>query len=128
MIFRLGRLVPGGTRGPGLFFVNPFIDSYRKVDLRVLSFSVPPQEILSKDSVTVAVDVVVYFRISNATISVTNIEDSSQSTKLLAQTTLRTVLGTKTLAEMLSDRELIANQMQSSLDEATNSWGVKVER
>jgi erythrocyte band 7 integral membrane protein len=98
------------------------------VDLRVLSFSVPPQEILSKDSVTVAVDVVVYFRISNATISVTNIEDSSQSTKLLAQTTLRTVLGTKTLAEMLSDRELIANQMQSSLDEATNSWGVKVER
>ena len=80
----------------------------------MLSFDVPPQEILSKDSVTVAVDVVVYFRISNATISVTNVEDSSRSTKLLAQTTLRNILGTKTLAEMLSDREQISLQIQVS--------------
>jgi len=101
---------------------------FRKVDLRVLSFEVPPQEILSKDSVTVAVDAVVYFRISNATISVTNVEDSSRSTKLLAQTTLRNILGTKTLAEMLSDREQISLQMQATLDEATEPWGVKVER
>jgi len=128
VIFRLGRLLPGGARGPGLFFVIPCIDTYRKVDLRVLSFDVPPQEILSKDSVTVAVDVVVYFRISNATISVTNVEDCSRSTKLLAQTTLRNILGTKTLAEMLSDREQISLQMQSTLDEATYPWGVKVER
>ncbi|KAI1730472.1 SPFH domain / band 7 family domain-containing protein [Ditylenchus destructor] len=128
VIFRLGRLLPGGARGPGIFFVIPCIDTYRKVDLRVLSFDVPPQEILSKDSVTVAVDVVVYFRISNATISVTNVEDCSRSTKLLAQTTLRNILGTKTLAEMLSDREQISLQMQSTLDEATYPWGVKVER
>ncbi|CAD5228848.1 unnamed protein product [Bursaphelenchus okinawaensis] len=128
VIFRLGRLLPGGARGPGIFFVCPCIDTYRKVDLRVLSFGVPPQEILSKDSVTVAVDVVVYFRVSDATISVTNIEDSSQSTKLLAQTTLRNVLGTKTLAEMLSDREMISLQMQATLDEATLPWGIKVER
>ncbi|KAH7698479.1 Protein MEC-2 c [Aphelenchoides avenae] len=85
-------------------------------------------KILSKDSVTVAVDVVVYFRIANATISVTNVEDSSRSTKLLAQTTLRNILGTKTLAEMLSDREQIALQIQETLDEATYPWGVKVER
>uniref|UniRef100_A0A914NTI7 Band 7 domain-containing protein n=1 Tax=Meloidogyne incognita TaxID=6306 RepID=A0A914NTI7_MELIC len=128
VIFRLGRLLPGGARGPGIFIVIPCIDTYRKVDLRVLSFDVPPQEILSRDAVTVAVDVVVYFRISNATISVTNVEDSSRSTKLLAQTTLRNILGTKTLAEMLSDREQISLQMQSTLDEITSPWGVKVER
>ena len=75
-----------------------------------------------------AVDAVVYFRISNATISVTNVEDSSRSTKLLAQTSLRNILGTKTLAEMLSDREAISLQMQATLDEATEPWGVKVER
>lgn len=128
VIFRLGRLMAGGARGPGLFLVNPCIDSYIKVDLRVLSFDVPPQEILSKDSVTVAVEAVVYFRISNATISVTNVEDSSRSTKLLAQTTLRNILGTKTLAEMLSDRDQISLQTQETLDEATYPWGVKVGR
>ncbi|GMT04550.1 hypothetical protein PENTCL1PPCAC_26724, partial [Pristionchus entomophagus] len=133
VIFRLGRLLPGGARGPGkretgYFFVIPCIDSYKKIDLRVVSFDVPPQEILSKDSVTVAVDAVVYFRISNATVSVTNVEDASRSTKLLAQTTLRNILGTRTLAEMLSDRENISHQMQSTLDEATDPWGVKVER
>lgn len=128
VIFRLGRLLPGGARGPGIFFIVPCIDTYRKVDLRVVSFDVPPQEILSKDSVTVAVDAVVYFRISNATVSITNVEDASRSTKLLAQTTLRNILGTKTLAEMLSDREAISHQMQATLDEATDPWGVKVER
>uniref|UniRef100_F1LAM7 Mechanosensory protein 2 n=2 Tax=Ascaris TaxID=6251 RepID=F1LAM7_ASCSU len=128
VIFRLGRLMSGGARGPGIFFIIPCIDSYKKVDLRVVSFDVPPQEVLSKDSVTVAVDAVVYFRISNATISVTNVEDASRSTKLLAQTTLRNVLGTRTLAEMLSDREAISLQMQTTLDEATDPWGVKVER
>ncbi|VDM91676.1 unnamed protein product [Litomosoides sigmodontis] len=128
VIFRLGRLMTGKARGPGLFFILPCIDSYRKVDLRVVSFDVPPQEILSCDSVTVAVDAVVYFRISNATVSVTNVEDASRSTKLLAQTTLRNILGTKTLAEMLSDREAISMQMQNTLDEATGPWGVRVER
>uniref|UniRef100_A0AC34FWC0 Band 7 domain-containing protein n=1 Tax=Panagrolaimus sp. ES5 TaxID=591445 RepID=A0AC34FWC0_9BILA len=117
--------MPGGAKGPGLFFVIPCIDSYRKVDLRVLSFDVAPQEILSKDSVTVAVDAVIYVRISNATISVTNVEDAIRSTRLLAQTTLRNILGTKTLTEMLSDRDTVSHCMQATLDEAT---GVKVER
>ncbi|KAL3990469.1 SPFH domain / Band 7 family protein [Acanthocheilonema viteae] len=112
VIFRLGRLMPGGAKGPGIFFIVPLIDTYSKVDLRVVSFEVPPQEILSKDSVTVAVDAVVYFRISNASVSVTNVEDAARSTKLLAQTTLRNILGTKTLTEMLSDREAISLQMQ----------------
>lgn len=128
VIFRLGRLLPGGAKGPGLFFIIPCTDSYTKVDLRTVSFDVPPQEILSKDSVTVAVDAVVYYRVSNATISITNVEDANRSTRLLAQTTLRNVLGTKNLSEILSDRENISHFMQVSLDEATDPWGVKVER
>ncbi|PRD27000.1 UNVERIFIED_CONTAM: mec-2 [Trichonephila clavipes] len=84
--------------------------------------------ILSKDSVTVAVDAVVYYRISNATIAVSNVEDYGHSTRLLAATTLRNVLGTKNLSEILSERESISHVMQSSLDEATDPWGVKVER
>ncbi|VDO95490.1 unnamed protein product [Soboliphyme baturini] len=128
VIFRLGRVLYGGARGPGLFFIIPCIDNYQKIDLRTVSFDVPPQEILSKDSVTVAVDAVVYSRISNAVVSVVNVEDASHSTKLLAQTTLRNILGTRTLAEILSDREAISQQMQTALDDATDPWGVKVER
>lgn len=128
VIFRLGRLKHGGARGPGIFFIIPCIESFKKIDLRVVSFDVPPQEILSKDSVTVSVDAVIYFRISNATVSVINVEDAARSTKLLAQTTLRNFLGTRTLAEMLSSRDAISMQMQAALDEATDPWGVKVER
>lgn len=128
VIFRLGRLLSGGAKGPGLFFIVPCIDSYTKVDLRTVSFDVPPQEVLTKDSVTVAVDAVVYYRVQNATTSITNVEDANRSTRLLAATTLRNVLGTKNLSEILADREAISHQMQSSLDEATDPWGVKVER
>jgi len=98
------------------------------VDLRTVSFDVPPQEVLTRDSVTVAVDAVVYYRVQNATMSITNVEDSNRSTRLLAATTLRNVLGTKNLSEILSDRENISHTMQVSLDEATDPWGVKVER
>ncbi|RWS10156.1 Mechanosensory protein 2-like protein [Dinothrombium tinctorium] len=128
VIFRLGRLLKGGARGPGIFFILPCVDNYQKVDLRTVSFDVPPQEILSRDSVTVAVDAVVYYRISNATVAVTNVEDYGRSTRLLAATTLRNVLGTKNLSEILSERETISHMIQSSLDEATDPWGVKVER
>ena len=85
-------------------------------------------QILSKDSVTVAVDAVVIYRISNATVAVTNVEDYGRSTRLLAAATLRNVLGTKNLSELLSERESISHMIQSSLDEATDPWGVKVER
>jgi len=128
VIFRLGRLLAGGARGPGIFFILPCLDNYLKVDLRTVTFDVPPQEILTKDSVTVAVDAVVYYRVANPTMSVTNVEDASKSTKLLAATTLRNVLGTKTLGEVLSDRDQICNSMQGSLDAATDPWGIKVER
>ena len=83
---------------------------------------------LTKDSVTVSVDAVVYYRVSNATVSVANVENAHHSTRLLAQTTLRNILGTKNLHEILSDRESISSAMQNALDEATEPWGIKVER
>ncbi|XP_018646192.1 SPFH domain / Band 7 family protein,putative [Schistosoma mansoni] len=112
VIFRLGRILPKGARGPGLFFIAPCIDSIRKVDLRTVTFDVPPQEVLTKDSVTVAVDAVVYYRIYNPVVAITNVEDADRSTRLLAATTLRNVLGTKNLAEILSERESISTSMQ----------------
>jgi erythrocyte band 7 integral membrane protein len=128
VIFRLGRIAAGGAKGPGLFFVIPCTDSFTRIDLRTMSYDVPPQEILTKDSVTVAVDAVVYYRVANAMISVLNVEDSKMSTRLLAQTTLRTVLGTRSLSEILSDRETISSIMQEHLDHATDAWGIQVER
>merc|ERR1719225_2556926 len=126
--FRLGRLLAGGARGPGIFFIVPCVDSYQKVDMRTLTFDVPPQEILTKDSVTVHVDAIMYYKVYNAISAISNVDDYGQSTRLLAATTLRNVLGTKNLGDILSDREQIANMMQSTLDEATDPWGVKVER
>lgn len=128
VIFRLGRVKRGGPVGPGLFFIVPCMDSIVVTDLRTVSFDVPPQEILTKDSVTVAVDAVVYYRISSPMSAVCNVADFAKSTKLLASTTLRTVLGTKNLAEILSDRETIASHLLELLDTATDPWGVKVER
>ncbi|XP_057315960.1 mechanosensory protein 2-like [Hydractinia symbiolongicarpus] len=128
VIFRVGRLVSGGAKGPGIFFILPCVDNYIKVDLRVVSFDVPPQEILSRDSVTITVDAVTYFRVSSPIASVCNVEDAQRSTKLLAQTTLRNELGTKNLSEVLLEREQISHSIQRILDEATDPWGVKVER
>ncbi|KAL4647733.1 erythrocyte band 7 integral membrane protein-like [Arapaima gigas] len=128
VIFRLGRITDKRAKGPGIFFVLPCTDNFVKVDMRTVSFNIPPQEILTKDSVTVSVDGVVYFRVKCPVSSVANVSNSDFSTRLLAQTTLRNVLGTKNLAELLSDREGIAHSMQETLDEATAHWGIKVER
>ncbi|XP_041768453.1 band 7 protein AGAP004871 isoform X1 [Anopheles merus] len=128
VIFRLGRLMQGGAKGPGIFFILPCIDAYARVDLRTRTYDVPPQEVLTKDSVTVSVDAVVYYRVSNATVSIANVENAHHSTRLLAQTTLRNTMGTRHLHEILSERMTISGSMQLSLDEATEAWGIKVER
>ena len=128
VMFRLGRILPGGPKGPGIFFILPCIDTYRKVDLRTVTFDVPPQEILTKDSVTVSVDAVIYYRVFQPTTAITNVVDFSHSTRLLAATTLRNCLGTKSLSDILMDREGISQYMQVSLDGSTDPWGVKVER
>ncbi|KAJ6636103.1 Band 7 protein [Pseudolycoriella hygida] len=128
VIFRLGRLMKGGAKGPGIFFILPCIDAYARVDLRTRTYDVPPQEVLTKDSVTVSVDAVVYYRVSNATVSIANVENAHHSTRLLAQTTLRNTMGTRHLHEILSERMTISGSMQIQLDEVTAAWGIKVER
>ncbi|XP_063415481.1 stomatin-like isoform X1 [Mytilus trossulus] len=128
VIFRLGRVLPGGAKGPGMFFILPCLDEFKKIDLRTVSYDVPPQEILTKDSVTVAVDAVIYSRIFDPTMSVCNVANADSSTRLLAATTLRNVLGTKNMSELLTERDSIAHQMQAILDESTDPWGIKVER
>merc|ERR1711894_208094 len=104
------------------------MDTISGVDLRTVTFDVPPQEILTRDSVTVAVDAVVYYKINGPMAAVCNVEDYAKSTKLLASTTLRNILGTKTLAEILSDREVIGESLLTQLDTATDPWGIEVER
>merc|ERR1712029_1064176 len=128
VIFRLGRIKEGGPVGPGLFFIIPCMDQIVVTDLRTISFDVPPQEILTKDSVTVAVDAVVYYKIQNPMSAVCNVTNASQSTRLSASTTLRNTLGTKTLQEILAEREGVAGQILEHLDAATDEWGIKVER
>ena len=128
VIFRLGRLTRNSVRGPGICFILPCIDTIHMVDMRTVSFDVPPQEVLTRDSVTVAVDAVVYYRVSNPTVSVANVEYAQESTRLLAQTSLRNVLGTRLLSEVLCDRGAVSQAMRVCLDEATANWGIKVER
>jgi erythrocyte band 7 integral membrane protein len=108
-----------------MFFVIPCMDEIVTMDLRTVTFNVPPQEILTKDSVTVAVDAVVYFKIVTPLYTVLNVNNYNQSTQYLACTTLRNILGTKTLAELLSHREEIAHDMKKNLDGATDPWGIK---
>uniref|UniRef100_A0AAX7TQ37 Band 7 domain-containing protein n=1 Tax=Astatotilapia calliptera TaxID=8154 RepID=A0AAX7TQ37_ASTCA len=128
IIFRLGRLLSGGAKGPGLFFVLPCTDSFINVDMRTVTFNIPPQEVLTRDSVAVCVDALVYYRVQNPTLAVANVSNADAATQLLAQTTLRNVLSNKNLAEILSDCEHIAHFMQVTLDNATDDWGIKVER
>ena len=115
-----------GAVGPGLFFIVPCMDNIQVCDLRTVAFDVPPQEILTKDSVTVTVDAVVYYKIRQPMSAICNVEDYSKSTKLLASTTLRNILGTKNLTEILADREVIARAILGQLDSATDPWGIEV--
>lgn len=124
VIFRLGRLL--GAKGPGLFFIIPFVDSMRKIDLRVLTFDVPKQTIITKDNVTVQVDAVVYYRVYDPIKAVTQVENYILSTNLLAQTTLRDILGQVTLDDLLTKREELNQKLQIALDAPTDAWGVKV--
>jgi len=128
VIFRLGRLLSGGARGPGVFFIIPCVDIYEKIDMRTKTYEIPPQEILTKDSVTVFVNAIMYYKVSDPESAVTNVDDYSGSARLLAATTLRNVLGTKNLGDILSERESIAHDLHELLLEATEPWGVTVER
>jgi regulator of protease activity HflC (stomatin/prohibitin superfamily) len=124
VIFRLGRLV--GARGPGLFFILPFVERMVKVDLRVVTMDVPRQDVITRDNVTVKVDAVVYFRVMDPENAVVKVTDYVRATSLVAQTTLRSVLGQSELDELLSKREDVNLRLQKIIDETTEPWGVKV--
>ena len=124
VIFVLGRLI--GARGPGLFWVPPFISSMRKIDLRVITIELPPQEGVTRDNVTVKVSAVVYFYVVSPNDAVNNVLDYYRATVQIAQTTLRSVIGQSTLDQLLTDREDINRAVQTIIDQHTERWGIKV--
>ena len=124
VIFRLGRLI--GAKGPGLFLIIPFVDRMIKVDLRVVTMDVPPQEVITKDNVTVRVNAVVYFRVVDPEASVVKVLDHIRATSQISQTTLRNILGQSELDELLTQREKLNQMLQKIIDEHTDPWGVKV--
>jgi regulator of protease activity HflC (stomatin/prohibitin superfamily) len=125
VVFRLGRLRPKDY-GPGLFLLIPFVDRMVRVALRTVVHDVPPQDIITKDNVSVKVNAVVYFRVMNPRNAVVEVENFHYATSQLSQTTLRSVLGQVELDGLLSERESINQQLQTILDKQTDPWGIKV--
>jgi len=124
VIFRLGRLL--GAKGPGIFFIIPFVDRMQVIDLRVRAIDIPKQMVITRDNVTVDVDAVLYFRVLDSTLAVTKVERYASATSLLAQTTLRDVLGAVELDTLLTEREALNKKLQEILDRSTDPWGIKV--
>ena len=124
VVFRLGRYT--GVRGPGLYFLIPFIERSVRVDLRVVTLDVPSQEAITRDNVTVKVNAVVYFRVVKPEDSVIKVFDHRYATSQISQTTLRSVIGQSELDELLAHREKINQTLQRIIDEQTDPWGVKV--
>jgi regulator of protease activity HflC (stomatin/prohibitin superfamily) len=124
VIFVLGRLI--GAKGPGLFLVPPFISHMMKVDLRIVTLTVPPQEVITRDNVTIKVTAVVYYYVVDPIAAVVHVVNFNQATSQIGQTTLRNVLGQSELDELLAERNKINRDLQAIIDEHTARWGVKV--
>lgn len=124
VIFRLGRLL--GAKGPGLFFRIPMADVFRVVDLRVVTFDVPKQRIITRDNVTVDVDAVVYYRVTDPVKAIVTVESYVYATNFLSQTSLRDILGQVELDDLLAKREELGKRLTEILDTATDPWGIKV--
>lgn len=124
VIFRLGRLI--GAKGPGLFLILPMADKFIKIDLRTVAFDVPHQRVITRDNVSVDVDAAVYYRVYDPNKAVVQVENYLQATNLLAQTTLRDVLGQVELDDLLIKREELSKRVGAILDEYTDPWGIKV--
>jgi regulator of protease activity HflC (stomatin/prohibitin superfamily) len=127
IVFRLGRLFPQ-PKGPGLFVLIPIVDRMVRVDLRTVTLNIPPQDVITKDNVPARVNAVAYFRIVEPEAAIVQIENFMVATSLIAQTTLRAVLGQHVLDELLSERDKINAILQEIIDEATTPWGIKVAR
>ncbi len=124
VIFILGRLQ--GAKGPGVFWVPPIVTRMIKVDLRIVTLTVPPQEVISRDNVTIKVTAVLYFKVIDPNAAVVNVMNFIQATTQIGQTTLRNVLGQSELDELLSQRNKINQQLQAIIDEHTENWGIKM--
>ena len=125
VIFRLGRCV--GAKGPGLFFIIPVFDKMRKVNLQTQAVPVASQQVITKDNVTVAVDAVAYFRVKDPVASVLKIQNWFNAAQLVAQTSLRSIIGRHELDQLLGERDRINSELKLALDEQTEAWGVQVE-
>jgi regulator of protease activity HflC (stomatin/prohibitin superfamily) len=124
VIFRLGKLL--GQKGPGLIFLIPIVDRMVRMDLRVVTIDVPRQEVMTRDNVPVSVDAVLYFRVIDPQAAVVKVENFLKATSLIAQTTLRSVLGQAELDELLAHRDKINQTLQEIIDRQTDPWGIKV--
>jgi len=124
VIFRLGRLI--GAKGPGLIFIIPGVDKLIRVSLRTVVMEIPPQEVITRDNISITVNAVVYFRVIDPNKAVVEIENYLYATSQLAQTILRSVIGQSQLDELLSDRDKINMELQDILDKETGPWGIKV--
>jgi regulator of protease activity HflC (stomatin/prohibitin superfamily) len=124
VIFRLGKLQ--GAKGPGIIFLIPIVDKMVRMDLRVVTIDVPKQEIMTKDNVPATVDAVIYFRVVDPNAAVVKVENFWKATSLIAQTTLRSVLGQSPLDDLLAQRDIINQKLQEIIDKQTEPWGIKV--
>lgn len=124
VIFRLGRLI--GSKGPGLIILIPIIDKMVRVDLRVITYDIPPQDVITKDNVSIKVNAVLYFQITDSNKAIVSVANFFEATSQIAQTTLRSVLGQVELDDLLAQREKINAQLQQIIDEQTEPWGIKV--
>jgi regulator of protease activity HflC (stomatin/prohibitin superfamily) len=124
IIFRLGRLI--GSKGPGLILLIPIVDRMVKVSLRVITMDVPPQDVITRDNVSVKVNAVIYFRVIDPSKAIVAVEDFLYATSMISQTTLRSVLGQVELDDLLGQREKINQQLQAIIDAQTEPWGIKV--
>src|SRR5512135_3396563 len=124
VVFRLGRIIP--VKGPGLVIIWPIIDKLVRVSLRTVTMDVPPQDIITKDNITVKVNAVIYFRPIDPVKAITEVEDFYYATSQIAQTTLRSILGQSQLDDLLSKRDEINIELQKIIDQQTEPWGIKV--
>jgi regulator of protease activity HflC (stomatin/prohibitin superfamily) len=124
VVFRLGRLI--ASKGPGIIFLIPFVDKMVKVSLRTVVLDVPPQDVITRDNVSIKVNAVIFFKVVDARAAVVQVEDFLYATSQIAQTTLRSVLGQVELDDLLASRDKINHQLQRIIDEQTDPWGVKV--
>src|SRR5260221_2840283 len=126
VVFRLGRLVPGGVKGPGLILLIPLIDKMVRVSLRTVVMDVPQQDVITQDNVSIKVNAVIYFRVIEPQRAIVDVENFLVATSQLSQTTLRSVLGQSELDDLLSQREKINQRLQQIIDAHTEPWGIKV--